>query len=101
MAAFIPSRRQVLKLEVSAGWCTHLGLRHHSDSLISTTTAFAFSRNLSVITQNATTVLAFGFIQDPAVLFVDTNGQPQRRVPYFKTKYSTPEDLVSSCSQLY
>ncbi|KAH9978435.1 hypothetical protein BJV77DRAFT_1073912 [Russula vinacea] len=59
-----------------------------------TTTAFAFSRNLSVVTQNSTTVFAFGFIQDPAVQFVDTNGQAQRRVPYFKTKYSTPEDLI-------
>jgi hypothetical protein len=49
---------------------------------------------------NATAVFAFGFIQDPAVQFVDPNGQPQRRVPYFKTEYMSDPDLVSSAIQL-
>jgi hypothetical protein len=56
----------------------------------------ALSRNLGVIAGNATAVFAFGFIQDPAVQFVDPNGQPQRRVPYFKTEYVSDPDLVSS-----
>jgi hypothetical protein len=55
----------------------------------------AFSQNFSVVADNATAVFAFGFIQDPAVQFADPNGQPQRRVPYFKTEYMSVPDLVS------
>ncbi|KAN0113464.1 hypothetical protein V8E52_007745 [Russula decolorans] len=71
------------------------------EGLSNTTTAFAFSRNLSAVAHNASAVFAFGFIQDPAVQSIDPNGQPQNRVPFFRTKYLSISDLVSSASQLY
>jgi Domain of unknown function (DUF5127) len=78
----------------------YLVLRHRPDRLASTITAFAFSRNLSAVIHNASAVFAFGFIQDPAVQSIDPNGQAQNRVPFFRTKYLSISDLVSSPSQL-
>lgn len=62
--------------------------------LSNTTTAFAFSRNLSAVTHNASAVFAFGFVQDPAVQSIDPNGQSQNRVPFFRIKYSYISDLI-------
>ena len=90
------SRLQVPRRRVSASRFTHLALRDHSDRLASTTTAFAFSQNFSAVTHNASAVFAFGFIQDPAVQSIDTKGQPQNRVPFFRIKYLGVSDLVSS-----
>src|SRR6266849_3472469 len=100
MAASTTSRLPVPRRRVSASWFTHLAIRHRSDRLASTATAFAFSRNLSAVTHNASAVFAFGFIQDPAVQSIDPNGQAQNRVPFFRTKYSSISDLVSLPSQL-
>ncbi|KAI0306203.1 hypothetical protein B0F90DRAFT_973382 [Multifurca ochricompacta] len=57
-------------------------------------TAFALTRNFGNITTNATAVFAIGFVQDPAVQYVNPTGEPQWRVPYYKTKYSSPGSLI-------
>ncbi|KAI0248912.1 hypothetical protein BJV78DRAFT_1378612 [Lactifluus subvellereus] len=59
-------------------------------------TALALSRNLGNVTTKATAVFAFGFVQDPAVQYVDPIGQSHRRVPYFKTRYSSIGDLIDA-----
>ncbi|KAH9053680.1 hypothetical protein EDB87DRAFT_1650741, partial [Lactarius vividus] len=56
-------------------------------------TAFALSRNLGSIS-NASAVFAIGFVQDPAVQYVDSTGISQRRHPYFRTKYPNTADLI-------
>jgi hypothetical protein len=60
----------------------------------SISTAFALSRNLGTVT-NASAVFASGFVQDPAVQYVDPTGRSQQRHPYFMTEYSSSADLVS------
>ncbi|KAH9970560.1 hypothetical protein BGW80DRAFT_1176039 [Lactifluus volemus] len=59
-------------------------------------TAFALSRTLGNVTNNATAIFALGFVQDPAIQYVDPAGQINRRVPYFKTKYSSTGDLIDA-----
>ncbi|KAI0283549.1 hypothetical protein BC826DRAFT_189688 [Russula brevipes] len=61
-----------------------------------TTTAFAFSQDLGYVTANASAVFALGFVQDPAIQYVDPTGQTQLRVPYFKTQYPSIGDLIDS-----
>ncbi|KAI9507330.1 hypothetical protein F5148DRAFT_1205922 [Russula earlei] len=61
-----------------------------------TTTAFALARNLGTVTANASAAFAFGFVQDPAVQYVDPSGQSQLRVPYYKTSYSSPDNLIDA-----
>ncbi|KAI9439667.1 hypothetical protein H4582DRAFT_1850840 [Lactarius indigo] len=58
-------------------------------------TAFALSRNLGSVS-NASAVFAIGFIQDPAVQYVDPTGISQRRHPYFRTKYPNTADLIDA-----
>jgi hypothetical protein len=60
----------------------------------STSTVYALARNLGSVS-NATAVFSFGFVQDPAVQFVDPTGSLQRRHPYFMTEYSSTAELVS------
>ncbi|KAH9957083.1 hypothetical protein BC827DRAFT_1227395 [Russula dissimulans] len=60
-----------------------------------TTTAFAFSQNLGSVTTSGAATFAFGFIQDPAVQYIDPTGRSQIRVPYFKTVYSSIGDLIN------
>ncbi|KAH9980459.1 hypothetical protein BJV74DRAFT_887813 [Russula compacta] len=67
-----------------------------AESVSNISTAFAFSRDLGNVTANATTVFAFGFVQDPAVRYIDPTGRSQHRFPYFKTMYSSVGDLIDS-----
>ncbi|KAF8268473.1 hypothetical protein EI94DRAFT_1577703, partial [Lactarius quietus] len=53
------------------------------------------NRDLSNIT-NGSAVFAFGFVQDPAVQFVNPTGTLQKRHPYFVTEYSTTGNLIDA-----
>lgn len=60
-----------------------------------TSTVYAFARNLGSVS-NATAVFEFGFVQDPAVQYVDPTGSLQRRHPYFMTEYSNTAELIDA-----
>jgi hypothetical protein len=88
--------------DVARGMFTHSGVLDNQQAtdfraISSSFPVFAISRNFGTIqATQAPLVWAVGYTTDPAINYTDLSGAPTtQRSPYYKSKYSDDEALVS------
>ena len=71
--------------------------RDQNRSISDRFTVFALAYELYNITATqAPAVWAIGYTTDPAINYTDLSGAPTYRSPYYKTRYSTDKEMVST-----
>lgn len=61
---------------------------------------YAISRDLSTVTAPTSPVIwAIGMLRDPVVQFTTASGATERRIPYWRSKFTQNQDIDIVCLQ--